>query len=779
MGLFSSKKKEIVNTTVQQMFKEEDLPHTIKLATIRAILNGGGISEYVMEDSLQSIGVKAGIAYNWAKFNYGPGIPIATSQRISDARSIVLLTLSNAVGQTITADYVKFGPLNSIHFGWQKLVDTYEYNPLSNEIIGLTREEGFPCYLKDMVATYQKSTYDSAVQYSDMGVFEQWGPAPSSGYTPENPFNTLQSFGQYAAQSVFEVSTDSTFDYVTVTYEFIKKEEVPVIVNGVQTGTETKETLVIKDLVLSLAPYNMDADYHQVRYKLPDNSIHFFTYLDGAGEYPEIDDVYKTQFAELGTYIPWTYFRYAGTNRGDKSLWGTDEYKQYVKFCKFMGIDYQTIADGVDADPDVGDVEQAILMFAVNPGATSQVEQEYLFEYFNLMYSVGAGSANPGGLLTDQFSAFTTSPTVAQVIQDRKFAIALVHSGISKKRISGVIGDIGTFTGKMLTVTTESEYDLVNSDRGPQRETQTVSTPTFVYQKQVLPSVYEEIQVYNPGQVYQITGKSGAAAHAGDPELLIPLDKTIVDSITFRKREELLTRAMYMVVNTKIVVKTKWYQSGWFKAVMIIISIVIIVLSWGSLSGAVAAAWQAGMTAVAILVVQTVVTSIIISYAVKMFVKAVGPEAGLFLAVIAIAYGGYSSYGAAEGTAQAVWSDRLLMLGNNLASATSDEYGRLIKAEQKDILGFQDYANQMMKDLDDKTEDLLGTKYTGGVSGLEFVSYAPMEVFGEAPGDFYNRTIHSGNIGTIGFTAVTEYYNNALRLPTLNDVNEDFNNGTV
>ena len=53
----------------------------------------------------------------------------------------------------------------------------------------------------------------------------------------------------------------------------------------------------------------------------------------------------------------------------------------------------------------------------------------------------------------------------------------------------------------------------------------------------------------------------------------------------------------------------------------------------------------------------------------------------------------------------------------------------------------------------------------------------PLTIFGESPGDFYNRTVHSGNVGVIGLGAISSYVDNALTLPKLNDTLGEYSYG--
>ena len=45
----------------------------------------------------------------------------------------------------------------------------------------------------------------------------------------------------------------------------------------------------------------------------------------------------------------------------------------------------------------------------------------------------------------------------------------------------------------------------------------------------------------------------------------------------------------------------------------------------------------------------------------------------------------------------------------------------------------------------------------------------PYMLFGEEPTDYYNRTCHAGNIGTLGIAAISNYVDLSLTLPSISD----------
>ena len=76
----------------------------------------------------------------------------------------------------------------------------------------------------------------------------------------------------------------------------------------------------------------------------------------------------------------------------------------------------------------------------------------------------------------------------------------------------------------------------------------------------------------------------------------------------------------------------------------------------------------------------------------------------------------------------------------------------------KDASDFSKYIEEQTRLLD-TAQDLL--------EGNNLLS--PFVIFGESPDDYYNRTVHSGNIGVIGFEAVSSYVEVALTLPKLDE----------
>ena len=80
----------------------------------------------------------------------------------------------------------------------------------------------------------------------------------------------------------------------------------------------------------------------------------------------------------------------------------------------------------------------------------------------------------------------------------------------------------------------------------------------------------------------------------------------------------------------------------------------------------------------------------------------------------------------------------------NVLKKEADDFQLFVKEEQKKL----DEANKLLENSNWMT---------------------PLIIFGEKPHDFYQRTVHSGNIGVLGLDAISEFVDVSLQLPKLTD----------
>ena len=748
MGLFSSKTSYKVNVTVADVFEDGAIPDSARNGITKAIMGGTDVQGQIMEELSNSIGVRASCGYTWAAKpgNYPLGIPKSDIKSYIDAESVVKQAIQANIGRTVTLEYYRMAPLNAMHFGWQHCFTALLYNPATNELVKLTQQTANKkCYLVNMVVTVRKVHYDWMVETSDLGCLDQLGPSPKSGYLPSAPFNSLPYVGSYAEQPDYEVSSVATEDYVTITYEY---EDSPGV-------------FVRRGVTVTMAGYSDDADYHMARYKDSTGKVGFFTYMHGAGTYPLVDIVFQATDLGIGTYYPWVYYR-IGRQTAQSAL-TNDEYQAMVRWCHYIGVDYDTMNDAVVKDVEKDDVSQVMMCFGVNPGGEEQSELEYLFKHFDRLH---ANAKPQPGLVPDLYgkmNAFTSSPSQFQRIKDKQFAISYQFSGIVKVRRTGVVTGVNQYKGALKDVPQNAQTFATQGPNGVGTGTNVPTQKAYVYQHQVNESVYDEIAVYNLRMNYEVHTKKGFAAGPGDDTMLIPADRAIVETIGLDKREDLLCRSLKLMVNTVVKIKQPWYASGAFRVLMMIVAVVITIVSLGAAWQSIVAAAALGVGALALTVLTIIVTGLVIKVGVQLFVKIVGPELGMVAAVLAVAAGAYGI------AANANWGETLISVATNLADTSAETMQAMFTGVIDELTQFQQMSAGLYDSLTEQ-KDLLGLN--SNMAGLipdDFINKQPMIILGETPNDLYTRTVHSGNIGATGFLATQYYHDTALTLPRIND----------
>jgi hypothetical protein len=760
MGLFSSKTTYTVNVTVQPVFEEDQIPTSALNGLIKGIMQEQDIVPSMLDEISQCMGIRAITAmYNTQKKGYDVGIPSAQVATYIQAKAEVISAIEANIGRKINVEYYYMGPLNSMHFGWQYCHDALGYVPSTNELPGLTASTGFKCYLSDMKATYLREDFDWMLKTNDTGMLTQLGPSPRSGYRPSAPFNTLSGMGQYAEQPAYEVSDVSTEDYVTIQYEF----------------QDANGTFVTRGITASMAAFDNTADFHMCRYTDSMGKTGFFTYLHGSGTYPAIDQAYALEHSQFGSYFPWAYFRLQGEDAYEVETQQSME--QMHAWCEQLGVSYDQLHDGVHSDPDVDDVEQSLLLMAISPGNKHPACREYLFKHFGALHSNALPQVQLDPTLEGKLNAFTSSPSQMQHIQDNRFAMSFQFSGISRRRVPGSIGRKGSYDSHFGILSQDSQNYLTQTPIGTGVDNAFLEQPGWIYQHQVTDTVYEEIIVYGLRVNYEVHRKKGFAAGNQDPELLIPLDRAIVETMSVPAREQLLCRALTMLVNTLIVYKAPWYTSTGFKIVLLVIAVVVTIISGGTAWQAIVAAYGVGIGALALVILTIIVKAVVISYGVKLFAKMVGPRLALVIAVVAVIYGNSSALQSASAT----WAQNLIAVGTSLVKEAGALSQQQIAAGIKDLVedaeAFSTWAEDQMDGLSDKMLALGLKPEIVGLSAFDVVKMGPQLVLGESPSSYFDRTVHSGNIGTLSFDMTESYVAMQTMLPTFNQTQENFNYG--
>ena len=757
MGLFGSSTKTTVGTSVARVIADDQMPDAVLDGMTHYLIAEEGEDQMVaqvMESLVSSIGTRANRMYNYGKDSYTYGLPSGSVHSSFAGKTAAEVVLKTLTGGPVSIAYYHFGPLNNMHIGWKKLTEDFGYDYLTNEIVGkkLTiNDKQIPVYLKDM----QLVVTDATLEEASNGSLDQWGTAPNAGYTPENKFLTAGA-GQAKAVTPFAVDPQATGDYLLVsTCWEVQEPATPgttVLVPKLYYGSFT--------IPLTGLGYDFTADWHQAKYVDHNNKTGYWIYQVGHGQ-PTLDAVFDAAYDGSGHFFPWAYFRYNKTSMGQNVE--DPGYLTTKKLLKTIQMDYDQLIESIHKNPDIKDVEQAMMVMAVPADSDKPIELRYLFDFFSGLYESvqdqpnAATNTNDYGIMGSLLARATGMNRSSMIIQDKRFKMALNWRNIVKRKVAGNIGPAGTYKGGANSVPSSVNVPSL----GGGAVTWDTSSKRHWYQHQITEQVYEEIQIFDLKLTYYIFEQYTTTGDENNKDiLLIPVDISIAKSYSIPERELLYSRALHYVFNSRVVTKLKWYQTGIFRTILVAVAIVITVLSYGSTWQTIGVALAAGtvtLSVVLMALIQELIKYLVISLALKLFVKAVGVKFAFIVVIVAAVTGSYQAIeaGSIEG---APWAKELLSVSTGLTKAIGTD----LQADYQDLLGQQSEFEKYIKDqtkLLDETKELLN----------QHEWLAPLVIFGESSNDFFQRTVHSGNIGAIGSDAVASFVDVALTLPKLAD----------
>lgn len=717
MGLFSSKYKTYVGSSASRVIEDSFVPDSILAGTLRSILKDGSVTENVVTELAKGLGTKARRMYSFGRNNYIFGNPEANlhSNKVGALEvEAVLQTLHP--GATINLKYSNLGAPNILHIGWFKLVRDHGYDPQTNKLGGLTASIGQDVFLHDLVVVLpaaRASLYTSAAT-------DQWGTSAKSGASPTRPsLVSSPGLSVLAQTTAVESSTTATEDHARVEYAWTTSAGV------VQQGS----------FIISNSEYDETEDYFHVAYTADDVPM-YWIYHPGDGTYEALDDLGDTSGLSqtAGTFFPFIHFR------NNKQSLATDQtsvqFKDSKRMAKMLGIDYMQVHDALHENPDINDVAQAYIGLFVPITSTNELEHQYLFEFFNQLHA-SAQVPVPHleeSLIRTLFKGAQVEARTSIQIQDKKVKHTLSCSGISKRLVAG-------------SLTGGAKYEAGYESTGQKHH---------YFRRQVSATVYSEIQVYGLEMRYWIDGKYSAVGDEVDATLLIPVDYSITRTFPLQDQEKLYARSLHLIANSSVTVKVKWYQRGAFGTFLRIVGVVLMFFD-GGFTLALTNAIASGVVALISFIVVTIIVQAVISLVFKTIAKILGPEFAVLAAVAMAMYGGYK--GLTQGLKTVMPEIRMLLqtalgLINGATQVIFDdllELGKEFEAFSKE--------SAVKMDLLEDTKKLLESS-----SRLN-----PFVIFGESPENYYNRTVHSGNVGIIGYQAIESYVDMALTLPTLSD----------
>lgn len=487
------------------------------------------------------------------------------------------------------------------------------------------------------------------------------------------------------------------------------------------------------------------SQYFMVRYTYNDgaNQWGYYTYEYGSGGNVTLDNIYSVG-GIIGDFYPRIYSRLEGQRLDTDALKGTDAYKSSVALCKKLGLKWTDLSTTLHENVgELGDVKQMLITLSVGANSTHSVEQEYLNRWFHKLYTL----LDPAPIPPRFAHVYPTGSRKGQIviIKDNVYEQHISFEAIHSEVITGSIGAIGATS-------------------------HTLSGNNHTYNLQLDATTYRAVTIYYLNSTEYVSGGYVTTSIGASESLIIPLDNSLFNSMGARKREELYGRSLRVVINTTKVIKTAWYATGLFQAVVFVIAIVISVLSAGTATPLAVALVTAVLTAVAVSIITMVVFQVLIALGVDPVIAAV------ISSIIGFVAGGKIGGGSGSGFSTAMTAANILKLTsaafNAFSSALQQEYVKIMKS-MKD---FSDFTKEKTDELEEAKKLLASTGFiydpihsTAGTSENYYK-------LGESPDMFFARTIATGNVGTAVYDYLANYVTINLQLPdfqsTMNQLNQ-------
>ena len=409
-------------------------------------------------------------------------------------------------------------------------------------------------------------------------------------------------------------------------------------------------------------------------------------------------------------------------------------------------MDYDTIIEEIEAnDENLAEIEDAFIVFATNLYTTAQSELRVLFE---LLSNFGADAQVTRAVFEADNQSLSTN--VVNILEGY-FNASFQFNWMETTTITGVLSQTGTYT---------STVDIIPLD--PDVPDQGVES-FFTLSYQISDTEYVELVLHGPMLYHTIKTTVGSykvktIQLSSDPaeqvDFNIPLTLDSLEELPYKDKEEVIYRSMTLCIYASSYNYLEWYETARFTSdfsiAVKIIAIVILIYSLGTAATVSAALWA---------LASQVLIQIAIAYALEYILTEYG--AGSVQGAAAIAAYIYIAYITGDTSGL---SDAFDLL--RLATITID-VSLINTAVELEALDLEIGAFE--KDAEEKEEEL-----QTAWDYLDVAEYNPLYLKritqtypDESPGDYYTRTIHTGNPGVNALNQIETYVENLLLLPEL------------
>lgn len=753
MGIFSSKKKTYVSSVVYNMAGDETKrPNYLKTTIFSAILNRSNMSKAITDSYLHGPGMRFRNFAKWAhRTDYDDKVGLVSAQLMTGNSldiDTLITQLDVPAGSTALVQSASVGEADYSYWVDQWLLINHPDKVISNYTTDYNNETGVITIIWEdtTTASFTPSDYDSRgkyiyVAYNTVADADETMPEVEGDpvlLDPEDDWPDTTGWTQVNEETV----DDTTFTYWERTQYMGHAPD--------RDATYTlKETMIFADNpVLEERQYRIDTQitYSSIRSPL---RVFIYKYLSGN---PVLDAMF-VQSSTTGSFFPFIPFRI--DNKFVSSTHLPDVYDASKKaYKKATTGRYDEMIESLEDNESIDDIDFAYCVFGVSLNVLENASKKYIYRFFEEIlndYSDDGtysswrdrwAAADASRAYWGNWRAAQDDPNNPLFGLPEPEQLPYPPAPISEIRITSDRRDVMNYDMTISWIHLNETYGTgsLKSDANPgdvwlsldrqedleerywyEEEGRWAEVPRFVRSLdevsinwQVSANTWRKISItglkhrnliYN-GKSVDITGREAIE----DPEesgFIIPLHEGIYRSMGMKDMTQMSTACSFMVLNCYQVVKEKWYQSGWFKIILIVIVVVITIYTGGAgastaggILGSNAAVGAAiGLSGTAALVAGAVANAIAAMLLMKVITKAA-------VAVFGEKWG--AIIGAVAGVV-ALQVGTAIANGQSMASAFSGlmKADNILKLTSAVGEGYSGYVAASMKEIQQETEDVM------------------------------------------------------------------------
>lgn len=495
-------------------------------------------------------------------------------------------------------------------------------------------------------------------------------------------------------------------------------------------------------------------------------TIYFhWLYEDGSGVYPAWDAYLGNLDGSVSGEVDPQYVKpiaaavyYDTDSNGYKLVDPVTTPSQYAGWeanAKVYGMDPVAVLDKLDGTMDLTNVHRVAFELGVSLATDDPILIKYLYKLFSRWYDQSINVPLSQFDNPDLVNYFT----FWDMYVDRRY----MFSGISKSTHTGTFSTEAK-PGQYLKVAGTYTETFTDDTRG---DSFSGTWDGIKIYRQITETSYEILRLGHPLCIYFSARGDTYGVAPDDERFIVPVHLTLARDMGGLNFDYLMYKAVRLTQVQAVVEDIGWMQTQFFQDVMKFIQLGMqITFAINGIQGIMA---QFGLNAFVAAVVYAVL-AVGVQATIEFVVQELGIENSIFLASALLVIGTVAGMNGTVFMDGLIDPMMLIQTANGLITAVNEERMEEVKAGYQQLQyeeeEFGRYYEDRIKELDE-AKQLLGPQNV--VNPYLFIGKVPMTIWGESPQSFYERTIHSGNIGTKAFDFVHNYVEQQVRLPSIED----------